>query len=152
MAKKTAKKIVQTTPAQTELAYKVHISVEYDCIVFVKPGEDLDDRISDIDIPENTQCKYHDCSMGVFGKNHQHLPDYDHLTVEQKDTIRTKAIENYAEWDGGLASRRGDSVPGIDEARELFGNATIAECLISFSGGERTLLDFDPETGKIWED
>lgn len=42
-------------------------------------------------------------------------------------------------------------VPGFVEAREMFENAIITDCLISLSGGERALLDFDPETGKIWD-
>ncbi len=73
------------------------------------------------------------------------FPDYDHLTLKQKDAIRTAAIENYAEGDGC------DMIPGIEEGREMFANATIADCLSSFEDAEQTLLDFDPETGKKWD-
>ena len=46
------------TPHNTERAYKVRITVQYDAMVFVRPGDNIDDRVADIDLPENTQCKY----------------------------------------------------------------------------------------------
>ena len=145
-------KLMPKTPHNTERAYKVRISVQYDAMVFVRPGDTLADllarrsqgRITALDIPENTQCKYVEDSMIAY-RILDCPSDYDHLTLEQKDAIRTAAIENYAEGDGC------NMLPGIDAGRDMFVKATITDCLSSFEGAEQTLLDFDPKTGEPWD-
>jgi hypothetical protein len=135
----------------TELAYRVRITVQYDAMVFVKPGENVGDRISDIDVPENTQCKYVEDSFEPSDEyervpdydEYERVPDYDHLTVEQKAAIRTAAINNYVDGMGC------DNVSHVDAA-EMFLNTTITDCIASLSGNV-SLLDFDPNTGKEWE-
>ena len=50
--------------------YEVTFSVEMKARVTIEGDEDLDDAISDIDIPENDQCKYVENSFEPFSRRH----------------------------------------------------------------------------------
>jgi len=121
-----------------EIAYTVPITVTFDAIVFVKPGEKLSDKISDIEIPENAQCSYRVDSSETEDDEIFELEDYDHLTARQKKAIRQAVYE--AKADQGKE----------DEIQDV-NMLTIKNCVAMYKDSWEDMLLFNPETGEKWK-